>query len=341
MAVTATEIKRAYNELLGRSPSDADLKHHGQWENEAQLRSVIEESAEFKATGNLERLIRTRYPDYAFLLNNPEIRGILLRAVHPDTEMDEQTFASAIRGTNWWRTTNAAQREYATLQSLNPGELERRVQEKTFHAQRIAARIGATQTEAQLRSHANHALYMGWSDDELTDYLFNFVPGQGEGGGATYATVQQIRQMAKDYMVTATPEVLSQAVAVTRGTTSPEAIQRQLATMAKAKFAGNQQLAELIDAGITPSAFFSEHKRLIANELEMDEDAVDLSASDWMPVISHADGGAVRPMTLSETRKLVRSDAKYGWENTRTGRATITEMAQGLLQQMGIRAGSN
>ena len=331
-----TDIRRSFNELLGRQPSDKDLEW-ARAEGGSKLTDRIEALPEFKGVGNLERIIRIRFPDQAWLLNNPEVRDILLRAVHPDTEVDDQTFASQIRGTEWWKKTSASQREFQAQEAINPGEVNRRVAEKQFEIERLANRIGAVVPPPDIHGTARHAIYMGWSEDELTDYLFSrWVPEGATAGGTAYAALQQVRQMSKEYMVGMNEHFVRQAVGVARGSFSIDTIQREFAELAKAKFAGNEQLASMIDAGITPGAFFSEHRRLIAQEMEMDEDAVDLSAPKWQHVLSHAEGGVVRPMTLGETRKAVRSTAE--WEGTTVGKATITEMGQGILQKMGVRA---
>jgi hypothetical protein len=333
----ASEVKRAYNELLGRAPTEGEITEWAQSGDVGFMRGGIMDSPEYKSQGNIERVVRARFPDQAWLLNNPEVRDILLRAVHPDTEMDSQTFAAQIRQTGWWQQTSASNRDFLAQESINPGELNRKIAEKRFEMERAANRIGAVMTPEQLHGHARHALYMGWSNEEMMDSLFNFVPGGGQAGGQVYGSLAQVRQMAADYLVDVRPEDQEAwALGLARGTLPPETIQQRLAGLAKAKFGGNEQLAALIDAGTSPATFFNDHKRLIAQELELDEDTVDLRNGKWAQVLMTGDGGKVRPMTLSETRALVRD--QHEWQNTAVGRSTITATGQGILQQLGVRA---
>lgn len=332
-----SEVIKAFQELLGRAPSASEITEWAASGDVGFMRGGIADSPEFKQISNLERVIRVRFPDQAWLLNNPEVRDILLRAVHPDTEMDEQTFAAQIRQTGWWQQTSASNRNFLAQEAVNPGELNRQVAEKRFELERLANRVGAVMTPEQLQGHARHALYMGWSDEELTDSLFNFVPGDGSAGGSSYGALAQVRQLAGDYLVSlSTNDELAWARDLARGTLPVETIQQRLAGLAKAKFGANEQLVALIDSGASPATFFNDHRRLIAEELELDEDTVDLRSGRWNQVLMTGDGGAVRPMTLTETRAMVRDQAE--WQHTSRGRATITEMGQGILQQMGVRA---
>jgi hypothetical protein len=332
---SAAEITKLYTELLGRAPSEADIKHWGA-RTVTEVTNGIQQSLEYRGVGNLERLIRTQYSDMAYLLDHPEIRNVLLEAVHPDTEMDDATFMSRVRQTQWWRTTDAAQRQWDAKAAIDPQTANREIALKRMQVERQAIALGAQISAEQADQIARWAVRNAVADEQLTDRLWNSVPHNATAGGKAAGALTEVRKLAKDYFVAATPDEIQQwALGVARGTISPEAIQQGFAARAKARFAGNEQLQSLIDAGMAPGQFFSDHKRLIAQELELDEDTIDLTASEWLPVTSHADNGKVRPMTLTETRQMVRQ--RDEWQHTSIGRQSITEMGQGIMQMLGVR----
>jgi hypothetical protein len=103
--------------------------------------------------------------------------------------------------------------------------------------------------------------------------------------------------------------------------------------LAKAKFSGNEQLTGLIDSGMTPSGFFADYQRLIAQEWDMTPDAVDMLDPRWQQVLQTTDNGKIRPMTLAETRKHIRSMS--GWDETSAGKAKVASTMTSLLAKLG------
>lgn len=329
-------IKRLYMELLGREAKDPDLEWARQQAGEAGLRAEMEKSVEYRAVPNLERIIRAQYPEYAYLLANPELRDILMAAVHPDTEVDDETFVSQIRNTNWWKNTSAAQRQYDSQAALDPAETARRIAQKREQINRQGIKIGAIFTKEISDELALRAVRNGLSDEEITDAIFAYVPTDMRAGGDVFGTRQQLKQLVKDNMIQVNPDELNRwAIDVTRGQMSMDSVVQGVQYRAKLRFQGNEQVMAALDAGVPASQLFNEHRRLIAQELEMDEDAVDLMSPQWDQVLSRADAGKVRPATLSETREMVRSRPE--WERTANGRDQITQMGQGIAKMMGVR----
>lgn len=289
--------------------------------------------AENLSATDIEQRAREQYPELAYMLDDPEIRDIILEAADPDRGLDDATLESRIRQTTWWQTHSESMREFDSRESLDPSSVAREVAVEKDKLRRAAIEFGAQLSDAQLDTLARQSLRIGLTDAEITStFVANLAPSLS---GNAYAAGTDIRNLAANYLVdTNEAEVRNWIGRVANGQTTVEDIEKYLAKRATAKFAGNAQVAELISQGITPGEFFSDHKRLIASELDIDADQVNLGESQWMNVLSHSGDGVVRPATLSETRKMVRKRPE--WQETSTGRQVISERTLGILGQMGV-----
>jgi hypothetical protein len=84
---------------------------------------------------------------------------------------------------------------------------------------------------------------------------------------------------------------------------------------------------------MSPANFFADHVNMIASEWDLSPAQVDLLDTKWQGVLQTADGGKVRPMTLAEARKQVRSMS--GWDKTSQGRKAVADNVTTLLEKFG------
>jgi hypothetical protein len=97
-------------------------------------------------------------------------------------------------------------------------------------------------------------------------------------------------------------------------------------------------LAARLNAGETMEDMFSGHKQVIAEELELDPNTIDLSQGRWSKVLQTYDKnlGKNRPYTLGEVTKLARQDDRF-WKTSK-GQEMQSSLGTFLLQTFGERA---
>jgi hypothetical protein len=281
----------------------------------------------------IEETVRLEYPEYAWLLDNPEVRDILLEAVDPERGMDDATFQSRIRQTQWWQTNGSAARQWESLRQTDPAQAARALATRKAELRSRATQLGVTASEMEIEQLADRSIRYNLTDSEMNVAFAELMAGDAPAG-ATASTMTQLKSAARQFMVNVTDdELVRWARGIVTGQTTIDDYQKSLQELAKAKFSGNEQLTAMIDSGMSPANFFADHVNMIASEWDLSPTQVDLLDTKWQGVLQTADGGKVRPMTLSETRKQVRSMS--GWDKTSQGRKMVADNVTTLLEKFG------
>lgn len=337
-------LDRVYSDVLGR---EADPQGKEFWLG--QLASGVsrdqvyrgfyasEEGGETEPPllTEVELMIRNTYPDWAWAMNNDEVREILLEAVDPTRGLDDATFQSKIRQTTWWQNTQSTVREWDARAAMDPATAQREIEKVAVELQRRAVSLGANLDSAAATSLAEKVMRFGLTEAEINDALADTFDAADPRGDVA-ANLRQARALAQSYMVNVSDdELIKWAQDVAVGNASPDDLQSRVIKLAQAKFGQNKHLMELLDAGVAPSEYFSDHQRLVAQELDMSPDQVNLMDPKYAKILSTNLDGTIRPMDLDETRAHIRENAAFDWQNTSTGRARIAETTQGLLRAFG------
>src|SRR5215212_2821726 len=85
--------------------------------------------------------IRKLFPQYAWLLNDPQIHAILTNV---KDFPDAQAIANGIVGTDYWRHTESAQRAYDLLVNTDPESLNQQKRTKEAQVWDLYNQIGLT-----------------------------------------------------------------------------------------------------------------------------------------------------------------------------------------------------
>lgn len=282
----------------------------------------------------IEQEVREQYPEYAWLLNDPEVRDILLEAADPQRGLDDATFTSRIRNTKWYQTSTPAMRQWETLLSQDPAKAKRQQEIRVQDLTRRAREMGIQMTRGDVEQMAERSLRYGWTNTEIMDAFAEQMAGDAPAG-VVRTTMSDLRRLAGMYMVNASDsELVKWAQEITLGRRTLDEYTAGLQDLAKAKFNGNSQLVSMIDQGMSPDAFFADHKSMIAGEWGLSPTQVDLRDERWQGVLqTKGDDGVIRPMSLEEARRYARS--QDGWDKTERGRAAVSEAALGLLTMFG------
>lgn len=288
--------------------------------------------------------VRNNFPALAWMFDDPEIGPLLRDAVDPNIGFSPNTFQAKLMSTNWWRSRSAAKRDWELLTHNDPAEAARQRSGLIANINYMASQMGVQLSGAQQSFVAELALQDGLdaSDPRIRQAITSiYLSGEavGTGAGAIDTLTKQIFQMGKsDYFLPISGNTQGDAYAwaakVAEGTKTMEDVEEE---WRKRSISLYPHLAEQLNAGATMRDIFSGHTSLIAEELEISPDQVDLTQGSWLKVIDTWDQAASqhRPLTLSETRTMARQDDR--WWATSNGQAAASGLANQLLSTFGER----
>lgn len=245
--------------------------------------------------------VMEHFPAFAWLLDNPEVAAVLDKAIAQEWTPD--TFEANLRATQWWRTQTDTQRARVDMEQTDPATAADRVNALKTQIKANASTLGGEMTEERAGAIAWAAWRGGWSDQQVKAQI------AGETVPST-ASMVDVRQLAKAYMVDLPDD---QAANLTRrvfsGELDPKAVESLIADQATSRF---PQLGDWIKKGVRPAEFFAPYQQMIANMTGTTANQVDLAKSPvWSQIVSHADGTTIRPMTMDEATKYVRSTDEF------------------------------
>jgi hypothetical protein len=287
--------------------------------------------------------VMQQYPTLAFLLNDPEVGKLLTQAVDPNAGFDPATFQAKLYQTRWWRTRSQAQRQWEITRHTDVGEATQ--QRKAYRAELAAlgSSLGISFSSDQLKLFSESGLGLGIqaNSQQMLNHLMKLRKGpQNTRPGTIDNLRHQIRGMANStFMVpmsTTTADRLAEAVA--SGNRTMEGIEASLRIQAARMY---PHLKTHIDRGETMADITDSYKELIAQELEVDANRVDLFSNPyWNKVVNHKPdpNGETRMMTMQEALSHARSRPEY-WK-TQGGKALSAQFSSSLLDVFGKRRGS-
>ncbi len=317
-------------------------------------------------TAELEQQVRTQYPAYAYLLTIPELRQLLLDAVNPDIGFSAQEFEARFQATAWYRSHSDSSRQWDAFLNADPASAEQQIRQRAAEISELVGSLGAAFPHEYVRHVADTAIRYGLNDAELRDYVMQFVPTTAPTttpSGSLGTTYQEVRRLARsEWLVPMSDQDAWQWTRwIAEGNTTIEGYRATLADAARARFS---HLSDQIDQGIPPSAYFAPYRQMIADELEINSEAVDLMDARWADILSYSDpstpgpsvtgmrqegeapgerhnpqrrvAGGVRAMTMSEAQRFVRTQPE--WERTSRARGMAAGLGNELLRTFGALA---
>ena len=297
------------------------------------------------AEADLEAQVRQRYPAFVYLLDEPELRQLLLDAIDPNKGFSPEEFQARFEATNWYRTHGDSQRQWEALLNADPETARRQVQQRWAEIRDTAGELGVQFDAEGFQYLADLSIRYGFTQAEIRDRLIAAGTSEtppdpaGQGTGTTPgdlgAVYNEIRRLANsEYLVgIANEDAWRWARRIAGGELTLEGVKVALGDVARGRFS---HLKDQIDQGIAPGTYFAPYKQLIAQELEVSAEAVNLLDPKWYDVLSKADGNQVRAMTMAEAQQHVRKQPE--WERTSRARGMSAQLGNELLRTFGALA---
>ena len=273
---------------------------------------------------DVDAFIRDNYGQFAGFLNHPEIGGILREAALNDWEPGK--LAGRVMGTNWWKTTSAAQRTWQRLTNEDPAEANRLVRQTAATIQNRARSLGISMSSSQIAGMATSSTANGWTDAQTVDMLLEQVNWSNLQSGDLTALRDQVYAIGGDYLVGVNESTARDyAEAIASGEMSEAGVRSAMMKQAKARFG---YLAEELDQGMTVKQYFAPIASRIEEELELGSGAVDMLDSKWLSMLERKDEetGKMRAASLHEATQAARRDPR--WANTSKAQEQSTNMMQ-------------
>lgn len=292
---------------------------------------------------DLEQVITEQYPQFAYMLQDPELRYLLFASLDPSTGFDSATFQNHLMQTNWWKTHSASARNWTQQVALDPASAERTMSQKIDTLRNLSMSGGLNLSEAQLRWEASLALQNGWSDQEVKRNLLMVGAQSGQNGlysGEIGGAAQQVRQMAADMALPISEQnVNTYANDLWMGQQTADEIKTNLAQQAIHAYGmQNPELANALNRGQTVAQFMDPQIQAVASNLEIGTDQINLAQPKWQALMNYSDPnqkGVPRVMTVGEAQQWARSQDEF--KNTSGGRQLASDMVLSLAQTFGTR----
>ena len=296
--------------------------------------------------------VREQTPDLAWMLDIPGVGNLLVKRAAG--QIDDQKFEYELYKTRWWKRHSDAQRQWRTLVSIDPGKAVRQRKEMTERVRQLMGEMGvrlpgrgkikreggAIGKTAAARV-ADLALYNGWNEDQVTNYLLSQATwgqeGQAPTGGIAVA-MNEIRQLEEQFGVRRRDRGrFSMAKDILGGRQSTEGVTEMLRRQAMAKYGQNEELAGVLDRGGTLADWFDPYRQMISEELEIPDAEISMNDRKWQAVLNgNGEDGRVRPMSFQEAQRYVRTQDEWG--KTKGAQESAAELVNGLLDTFGKRA---
>lgn len=192
--------------------------------------------------------------------------------------------------------------------------------------------LGVAFDDDSIKSLAKTAVDGRWSAEMLTDYI---VAGAGDWStvqdGQLKATVELVKQLGSRYLTPISDDTAREyATRLASGEMTNETVQMLIANQAKTVFSW---LAPQIDQGLTVRDVLLPSRDLIAQELQVPPETVNLMDQKYQQMLRVTDNGQTRAATLDEVLKNVRSTAE--WRKTGRARETASNAVMMLRQAFG------
>lgn len=347
----------------------AELSLKNGW-SDSQIREHLfaREATGAKDTGALDTNIAQNYGYLAAYLDEPEVGDLLRRAAREG--WTPARLEVELRKTNFWKTTTDAQRQWDATRKLNPADAkaqrDNRAQEITAMAQQLGVRLDP----ARLGEIADESMRFGWSQTQIknavtAEYQYgggtqpgertaqtgarkgpmspaeragvvpNVATPEGDEFGMAGQTARQIREMAGQYLVPISEQMLEKwTEQIVRGTTDMEGFNSYLVEQAKSLFPG---MAGALDKGVTVAQYADPYRQIAARELELNPESIDLNDPRFRKMLDQTDSKGNRvSMTLSESAEYLRRLPE--WQQTRGANEKAASLTENILKTFGAVA---
>lgn len=284
---------------------------------------------------DIEEQIRSKYGYLGtVLLDNPEIHKVLFDAISGG--WDSAQVQGALMGTNYWKTTQASQRNWNTLLGTDPASANAQIAQQAADIAQTAGKLGVNIAPDRLQQMATDSLRLGWDATQLQQAIgneFHYTPGPQ--AGALGVAQGQLKQMAGQYLVPLSDQTLGDWEGqIAKGGATADSFRDYILNQSKGMFPA---LAKQIDSGMTVQQLADPYRQIAAKDLGVTPDSIDFTDPKWGRALNQVNPQTNTPMMMTQYdwQKTIRSDPAYGFQNGPVGKQLASQMTVNLAQSLG------
>ncbi len=295
------------------------------------------------AANDYDDVVRAKYPAFAYLLDNPELYGpeitaLLRRAVedrwYENDDGGLSNLTGAYKATPYYQQNTADARTFDSL-----GDADKNAQ-TAKKLQEIRDIIGSAPVpEIALNGLARDAARRNITGKQLETLSFSTVFQNTRQGGYEFlpavetalnsGDAEKLKDTARKYFTTVSDKDIEDLLVGRKTKDDFNALFKE-----KAKGA-HPHLAGQIDAGLTVEDIASDYKVWAARVLEKPESDIDMTKPEFLASFATSTEKGPRQLSLSEWINKLRTDAKYGWQYTKTANDEAKAVAYNLVRTFG------
>lgn len=265
----------------------------------------------------------------------PELKAILDQATSQQWTQDKIT--AAVMQSDWYRQRNANQVNWEIEKRLHPQDAMQKANDLARSLQDKAAQIGFTLDNDRANNMAVEMLTNGLSADQEQKALlaeYHYQPG-GVAKGQTAALLDSMKKTAASYMVPVSDQSLAHWVdSIIHGTDTEDSFNEYIQTTAKGMYPA---LGGSISAGMPTSTLLDPYKQIAQQELGTPVDMTDPKIYGAL-FSTDPKSGQRTMMNADQFRTYIRTDPRFGWNNTVNATNQAATFANQLAKEMGAVA---
>lgn len=273
---------------------------------------------------------------HGFLNSNSELKKLFGLAV--DETWTASKFQAELRDTKWWKETSATRREAQVLKKTDPATWNAQMDATIIQVKQLAAEIGAAIPASKLTKIARNILETGMDENAIRYAIGGYVEFtkkgtlRGEAGMHEYTMKQYAYEMG---IKLDNQTIKNQAARVVKKVATTQDFEDEVRVQAKSMFPAYEQQ---IDAGSTVRDIASPYMALMAEELEIPDQSIDVMDPRIKKALNGLDAnGKPGGVSLYDFQNQLRNDSR--WSKTDKAQDSVMDVGLKVLQDMGLAGG--
>jgi hypothetical protein len=266
----------------------------------------------------------------------PELKKIIDTAVKE--KYSAERFVSSVKSTKWWKTQDAAQRQYTERQVSDPATLKSDIEKQTLAITQLVGTRGYQLSADSISALATNSIKYGWDSTQLERYVGAEIYKKGttaSGGVVSEGTdATTVDQYASAYGLRLTDAIKSKYVqGLVEKTMTTEQLQDMMKSDAMNLY---PSLRSELEKGRTVDQATSVYRQMAATTLGVDPDSLDFTdPNKWGKLLSYKDPttNENRLMNATEWGQFLRSTNE--WQNTDAAKQTYRDLASTIVRAFG------
>jgi hypothetical protein len=267
---------------------------------------------------------------FAWAIAVPQVGDLLRRGARE--RWDGAKFLDELQQTDWWKQTTAAQRQWQGLETTQPAQAQQQIIDRAQLLRSRTLTLGIGVEDDRLDRITRLSLQLGWTDTQINQALAAEFDYQDVKNSRMAG---DMKSMARDYGITLSDVTVERwGREVIAGRTNPDEYKDYLTEQARQWY---PTIAGALDRGLTVREYANPYFEHAAQLLGIDPNDIDLMDPKWSRAINQVDPktGERKAMTPDEWNLVLRTDAQYGFNRSKTGIEEGIQLGQSLAKTFG------